>query len=223
MARRCPSRLSFGHVGRRLLLLLLALSPGVAWSCEAPDPIHLEIRHESFGELGRHVVTFRCDGPHLIAETRAEIAVEVLFVPVFRRSVHYVETWSGDRLVEFFGETEDDGERSVVRAWLEDGRMVIEGPNGRVEAPPEVIPSHPWHPVSVERNLLFDVLDGVLIEVENHELGEEHLKINGEPRLARHYATSGGTERELWYGADGSWLQWRLERQGTVTLTRTSP
>lgn len=212
------------RMNRALAALLVVLAwPIAARGCEPPAAVHLEIRHETFGELGEHVVTFRCEGDVLIAETRALIAVRILFVEVFRRSVHYVEAWSGDRLLEFFGETADDDRRSVVRARLEAGRMVIEGPNGRLTAPPEVVPSHPWHPVSVERTLLFDVVDGSLLEVENRDLGEEHLKIAGEPRLARRWATSGATERELWYAPDGSWLQWRLERQGTVTLTRTSP
>ncbi|MDX1540228.1 MAG: DUF6134 family protein [Geminicoccaceae bacterium] len=205
------------------LILSLFVAPA-ALSCEPPAPVHFDIRHETFGELGQHVVSFSCDGQRLIVETRAEISVDVLFIQAFRRSVRYVEAWSGEQLVEFFGETVDNGEeRSVVRAWLEGDRMVIEGSRGRIVAPPDVIPSHPWNPVSVERTLLFDVVDGTLLEVENRKLGEDYLKIDGEPELARHYQTSGGTRRELWYGPDGSWLQWRLDRQGTVTLTRTSP
>ena len=31
---------------------------------------------------------------------------------------------------------------------------------------------------------------------------------------------SGGAEQELWYAEDGRWLQWRLQRRGTVTLRR---
>ena len=99
-------------------------------------------------------------------------------------------------------------------------RMLIEGPGGRIEAPAHVIPSHPWNPVSVERTLLFDVVDGVLLEVENRFVGEEPLTIDGEPVTARRWVTTGGAARELWYDRDGRWLQWRLERQGTVTLTR---
>ena len=206
---------------RLLPALLFVVLPSLAAACAAPEPVRLRVSHATFGELGRHTVHFRCDGDRLIVETRAEIEVRLLVVPVFHRSVRYREVWSGDQLLEFFGETVDRGEeRSVVRARLDGGRMVIEGPRGRIEGPPEVIPSHPWSPLSVEREVMFDVVDGTLLQVQHQDLGESQIEIDGEPVRARHFLTTGQIRRELWYAPDGRWLQWRLERQGTVTLTR---
>lgn len=207
----------------RLVPLLLIVAGSSALACAAPEPVRLSVSHATFGEIGWHAVDFRCERDRLIVETRAEIAVRILFVEAFQRRVHYVEAWSDDRLLEFVGSTIDNGERKVVRARQEDGRMIIDGQDGETTAPLDVIPSHPWTPLSVERRLLFDVETGALVEVEHRYLGEEYLKIGGEARPARHFATTGGKRRELWYGPDGSWLQWRLERQGTITLTRTDP
>jgi hypothetical protein len=37
---------------------------------------------------------------------------------------------------------------------------------------------------------------------------------------ARKYVISGGMNRELWYGPDGTWLQMRFEKDGSkITFT----
>lgn len=222
LRRHCEALARVRLMNALPVALALGLSGGgAALACTPPESFRFEVSHETFGALGYHDIGFRCEAGRLIVETRARIEVRVLLVPMFRRDLHYVEVWQGDQLLAFDALTIDDGEdRFVVHARLEDGRMVIEGPGGRVEGPPEVVPSHPWNPAVLERGKMFDVVDGVLLEVETRPAGEAYLKLEGEPVRARKYVMSGAAEQELWYAEDGRWLQWRLERQGTVTLRR---
>jgi Family of unknown function (DUF6134) len=195
---------------------------GSAGACEKPEPFTLRIEHAQLGDIGRHAVDFSCEGEALVVDTRAEIEVKILLATAYRREARFREVWQGDQLLEFEGTTIDDGEPYRVTARLKDGRMIIEGRSGRVEAPPDVVPDHPWNEDMIDRTLLFDVRDGVLLEVKADAVGKELIVAGGREVEADRFVVSGDTERDLWYAKDGRWLQWRLERAGgTITLIRT--
>ena len=67
---------------RLLLLLATAVlgSANAAAACEAPEPATFRIVHETFGEIGRHALNFRCEEEDLVVETDAHIEIEVLAV-----------------------------------------------------------------------------------------------------------------------------------------------
>ena len=57
--------------GRGLLLaaaLVLPASPALACS-DPPEPAEYVIRHETYGDVGRHAITFACEGDDLVVET----------------------------------------------------------------------------------------------------------------------------------------------------------
>ena len=88
---------------RYLLLTAALLLPGTA-ALACPDPperAEYAIHHETYGEVGQHVITFSCDGNDLVVETRIEGEVKVLMVPLFTRDGTYREVWRGDRLIAF--------------------------------------------------------------------------------------------------------------------------
>lgn len=193
-------------------------------ACEPPEPATFRIVHEAFGEIGRHALSFRCDGSDLIVETDARIEVEILAVTAYQREARYRETWRDDRVVAFDGETVEDGEPKKVRARRQEDHMLIEGPAGRVEAPLDVVPDNPWNPDVALRSLLFDVSTGDLLRVRVRRAGEDVIEVAGRPVEAHRYVRSGDREHVLWYAEDGRWLQWRLERTtGAITFVRQNP
>jgi hypothetical protein len=82
------------------LPVIAGLFPGTAaLACtEPPGQAEFAIHHETYGEVGRHVITFSCDGDDLVVETTIEGEVKVLMVPLFKRDGTYREVWREGRL-----------------------------------------------------------------------------------------------------------------------------
>jgi hypothetical protein len=209
----------------RVLLLALALAllaAGQAVACpDAPPDAEYRIRHEAYGEVGRHVITFACAGDELIVETRVAGEVRLLMVPIFQREARYREVWRGDRLIAFDSWSRDNGEIYEVKARADGEQTIIEGRRGRTLAPATVISNHPWNHAVLDRPLLFDTQRGKLQQVRVTPAGEDTINVGGARVRALKYVVTGDLERELWYGRDGEWLQSRLEYKGAaITLTR---
>lgn len=203
-----------------VLLVLPAVKP--AGACQPPaSPAAYVINHETYGDIGTHVLNFTCEGEDLIVETEVDVEVKVLFVTAYERRAHYREVWRGDRLIAYEAETNDGGDLYATTARIDGNDMVIDGVEKSVRAPLDTVSSHPWNIEVVDRALLFGQRDGRILKVRSEAAGSETLTIGGRPIEARKYVISGDLERELLYDADGNWLQWRLDRDGkTITITR---
>ena len=217
---------SWSHAGRCMshLLVIATLVLPIAPALACPHPaqrVEYAIHHETYGDVGRHVITFSCQGNDLVVETAIEGEVKVLMVPLFKRNGSYREVWRGDRLIAFDSRTEDNGEVYEVSARAGRDRTVIQGRRGRIEAPPTVVSNHPWNHEVVGRTLLFDTQRGRLQKVQVTLSGTETITVAGRTVAAQKYLVTGDLERELWYDAAGNWLQSRLEHDGAkITLTR---
>jgi Family of unknown function (DUF6134) len=199
----------------------------LAWSvpalaCDPPlEQTHYRIEHEVFGDIGREVVTVRCEGEQLVVDRTVEVTVRVLLVTAYHHEARYREIWQDGRLIRFESQTDDNGRRIAVSARTAGERVVIEGPEGPRQAPSTVIPSDPWNQSVVDRTLVFDRTDGKVLQVNLTDAGEEPIEVDGYTISARKYVVSGDLERELWYDHTGAWLKSRFRREGgAITITR---
>jgi hypothetical protein len=210
---------------RQLLMtgaLFLASSPALACALP-PERAEYVIHHETYGDIGRHVIIFSCQGDDLVVETAIAGEVRLLMVPLFKRDGSYREVWREDRLIAFDSRIVDNGEIYEVRARAKGELTVIEGRRGRIEAPPTIVSNHPWNHEVVDRTLLFDTQRGRLQRVQITPAGTETITVAGREITARKYRVSGDLRRELWYDEAGNWLRSRLEHDGDeITLTRQS-
>ena len=203
----------------RLLCSSLAalLVAGEGLACEPPaEQAVYAINHETYGEIGRHALTFRCDGDDLIVETEVEVDVKVLFVTVYQRRARYREVWRQGQLISYDAWTDEAGDEYVTKARIDDDQMIIDGVKSGITAPIDTVSSHPWNIDVVDRNLLFGMKDGRLLQVNVDPAGEETIKVGDKAIRARKYVVSGDIERELWYDQSGNWLRWRLEARGDI-------
>jgi hypothetical protein len=213
------------------MLRWVALSLGLlAWSVPAlacVPPVEravYRIEHETFGDIGRQVLTFWCDGDRLVVDTTVDVAVRMLFLTIYRHEARYRGVWQGDRLIRFESHTDDDGKILEVFARAAGGRVIIDGPNGQSEAPLTVVPNHPWNHDVIARTLLFDPVDGKVLQVDVTDAGEEAIELAGRRVMARKYLVSGDLKLELWYDLGGAWVRWRMQdERGTVTMSRQLP
>ncbi|MGH6895619.1 MAG: DUF6134 family protein [Geminicoccaceae bacterium] len=212
------------HRRRLAAIAGLVLWPGPALACaDPPERAAYVVHHETYGEVGRHVITFSCEGDDLVVETAISGEVKLLMVPLFKRDGTYREVWREGRLIAFASRIVDNGEVYEVRARANGDHTVIDGRRGRIEAPAAIVPNHPWNHEVIDRTLLFDIQRGRLQQVQVTPAGIETITVAGRKVEAKKYRVSGDLERELWYDEAGNWLQSRLEHDGArITLTRLS-
>lgn len=208
---------------------LLALIPtlsliiaGTALACEPPEsPAAYVINHETHGDIGTHVLNFRCDGDQLIVETEVDVKVKILFVTAYERKARYREVWEDDHLISYEASTDDNGDLYETTARIDGDQMIVDGIEDAVGVPLDTVSSHPWNVKAVDRPVIFGQRDGRIRKVQVEDAGWETLKIGNRPIEAQKFVVRGDLERELFYDADGTWLQWRLERDGKiVTITK---
>jgi hypothetical protein len=221
--KRLASR-SIWPMRQLLITAALALVPSAALACaHPPERVEYVIHHETYGDVGRHVITFSCRGDDLMVETEIAGEVRLLMVPLFKRDGAYREVWREGRLIAFDSRIVDNGEVYEVSARANGEHTVIEGRRGRIEAPPTIVSNHPWNHEVVDRTLLFDTQRGRLQRVRITPAGTEIITVAGQKIAARKYRVSGDLERELWYDEAGNWLRSRLEHDGDeITLSRRS-
>ena len=203
-----------------LFAFLLALS-AEARALDAPASYRYRIHHQIFGDIGEHRMTVAREGDAIVVEHTAELAVELLGFTAFHRRTRFREVWRDDRLIEFEGLVEDNGEPFPVRARAEGERLVLEGRAGRIEAPPGTAPSEPSLEFAIRREWFFDSKTGALLHTTVTPAGREPLKVGDGVVEASKYEITGDLEQHVWFDATGAWVQWRLWRQGAaITLTR---
>jgi len=209
-----------------VFLLSLSVASAPSSAC-GPPPVEravYRVDHDTFGNIGRQVLTFSCSGDRLVVETTVEVAVQTPLFTLYRQEAHYREVWEGDRLVGFESHTDANGRILEVSARAEGERIVIDGPNGHSEAPLLAVPDHPWNHEVVGRTLLFDPVDGTFRRVEVTDAGQAPLDVGERQIMARKYLVSGDLELELWYDETGAWVKWRMhDGRGAVTMTRQVP
>jgi hypothetical protein len=180
------------------------------------------IDHDSYGRIGSQVISIKCDGERLIAETEINIEVEYLFWTLYERAHRIREEWREDRLLSFRSDLVEDGEHQTVDADVAGDTMVIDTESDRFEAPADVISSNPWPLDLVHRDLLFSIKTGEILNVRTRAAGTEDLKISAQQGTAQKFVVSGDLDAELWYD-DLGWLRARLPNDrddSKITITR---
>jgi hypothetical protein len=222
MPRNRPTRIAW-HGALAAAVLVLAAMTSAGQACEHPPRQDVyEVRHETFGEIGRHVITYACQGDDLVVETRISGEATMLSVPIYTLDGSYHEVWRGGRLISFDSRVDDNGEKFEVSARAEGDQMVIDRRRGTIEAPATIVSDHPWNFAVLDRTLLFDARRGKLRHVQVEPAGEETLTIGGREVAARKYNMTGDLERVLWYAKDGTWLQSQLEYGGAKVFVTLS-
>jgi len=194
-----------------------------AFACAPPiRHAHYDIRHDSYGDIGDHLVTFRCDDERLVVETEISIEVNFLIFELYKRDHRIREVWQGENLLSFESDLVEDGERSQVAARIVEDSMVIDAVAGELEVSPSTISSHPWPQHFINHELLFSIKTGELLQVQIMPAGEDVLNLDAQQRSVQKFTVSGDLDAELWYD-DLGWLQARLpnDKDGSmITLTR---
>ena len=173
--------------------------------------------------MGRHVLRFT-SGPDrlLTVEIAIDLAVSLGPVTVFRYTHRNREDWRDGRLISIATTTDDDGTRFTVNGRAEGGRFIVDGDQGRIEAPADILPTSYWHPETISRPRWLDTQRGRLITPLIAPLGAvERPAPGGGDIKALAYAVSGDLAMTLWYGrAVPRWLGVAFDGRGRMVTYR---
>lgn len=214
-------------IKRSFVTCLTALAfSATAWAADAPPNGTYEyiVDHDVLGEVGLHKYTFTKLGDELIVNTKIRLVAKVLFVVVRRYTADRREVWRKGKLVSYDSVTDDDGKVMKVKARAEGGKLVIEGPGGRVEQPGQALPAFVWSQDYVRQALAMHAETGALKKVSVRDAGEETITVGGRKIKAHKFVVGGGLEREVWYDQKGLWVRLRFVRDGDeINVTYKPP
>lgn len=171
--------------------------------------------------IGEHRMTFEA-GDLLTVRTRAEMAVKIGPVTVFRYVHEAVERWRGDQFETLETRTSAGGSRDSVVATRTPSGVLIRASKVNATASAGALPFTHWNP-RVARAPLFHPQSGKLLKVSAREMGESPVPLaNGRTVEARRVAFSGDAQIDNWYGDDGVWtgLRGRLDDGSVLEYRR---
>lgn len=181
------------------ILAAVAFAMAPARAGAPPGTYHYAVHHPSYGDIGTFTNTVTHKGDEVIVNTEVRIAVDILFITAHREEADRREVWRNGRLVAYDSLTMKNGERLAVKGRANGSSFVIDGLDGRIEAPAVVHPSNPWSITITEKTLLLATASGKLLKVEATPAGEETIELADRKVEARRFRVTGELDLELWY------------------------
>jgi hypothetical protein len=170
-------------------------------------------------EIGQHRYRLEHDGAERRVESDARFTVKVLFIDAYRYVHSASERWRGDCLEALDARTDDNGERVAVRGTRAESGFVVLRAGDRSELPACVMSFAYWNKAILEQRRLLNAQTGELVDVKVQPLGAETVNVRGTPTEARRYALQAPKFRiDVWYAADGRWVQLETRTAGGKTL-----
>ena len=165
--------------------------------------------------FGEHIVSFEVDSNGLMkATTEVNLKVKVGPFTAFKYALDSVETWNEHTLVALEGKTNDNGDKTYVRAVSNDLNLTIDGSAYSGDVPLGVIPSSHWNMVQIRWKEMLSTEDGRLIPMVIVPKGTEILTVAGEQIVTRRYLLDSDIDIALWYDDQGRWLKLTFEARG---------
>ena len=194
------------------LALLPGLRPLAAFAMPADIAFDILRKGE---KIGVHEVRFTALGDgDFRAETNVDVAVKLGFITLYRFEQEVTEVWRRGTMVEASGITNDDGEKARLRAALEDGALMIEGPAGRQKAPLGAMTDIAfWNPKIARQDQVVDTWLGQLAPLIVGAGDFEEIELRGRRVRARRFSFTAnrGRSGKVWYDEAGVWVRGYLK------------
>jgi hypothetical protein len=214
---------------KRRGLILAAAAWSVAGTARAADqpgrPQSGRLAFKAFrngNPLGSHVLDFTSNGTALTVSIAVDYAVSFGPVTVFRYKLRAVEQWAGDRLEQVRSQVDNDGHAAFMNADRDGDSLLVDGSkSGKYRAPAGAIAASHWNRREVE---------GPMINPENGELltfsvaeSQSTLPSGAAFGHGLHYALTGPSTIDLWYGGDDIWTALRaVAPDGSIITYETA-
>lgn len=153
--------------------------------------------------IGEHRIAAQHTAEGLRIDIETEIRVRALGLTVYRYEHHGREDWRGEedrqRLIGLETRTDDNGKAFAVVGEASDRGFQVEGSEGAVLAPPDVVPASYWTPALLGRHELLNTKRGVIFPIEVESRGAEVVPSGGQEVEAAHYFIAGDPAVHIWF------------------------
>ncbi|HBC54818.1 MAG TPA: hypothetical protein DCZ06_11195 [Alphaproteobacteria bacterium] len=161
-------------------------------------------------ELGKQHVAITRKDQTAIATIRIEMAYRLGFIKLYDYRHESREEWHAGNLRSLDSRTTENGETRFLRVVRDQDTLAIDGSAGKYASKKSAFPTTYWQIGLLEHQTLFNTEDGTPVHVTTEKLGDARLMLDGREIRARHFRISGDLNIELWYSAEGTWLQSRF-------------
>lgn len=196
--------------------------PMRGWSSTGGDSTGMTFQVWRKGEeIGIHELMFEMGSDGLHVTSYVDIKVKIAFVTAFSFEQRAEDLWRDNVLVHSRVQTNDDGEKSLIELAAQQNSVLIEGPNGQLEAPKGIMTDICfWNRDIVGQQRLLDTSKGEFLPLASELVGEEMLLLPGGQRLTTRYRmeSQGGRSGDIWFDEAGNWVGAELTTRGE-TLT----
>jgi len=211
-------------LSRRCILAGAAvLLPALEASAQAPAAQKLTFEvYRNGAKIGRHAMTFSGAPGEETVRTDVEMLVRLGPVPVYRYRHSAEERWSRGRFASLQTTTNGNGRIIKVMARRTAGGVMIDGPAGRVSAPPQAAPLTHWNR-AVLPGPLFNPQEGKLLSlIARRGAVEAVVLADGRTISAQRWSLRGEHQIDNWYDEGGAWaaLKGRLEDGSQIEYRR---
>lgn len=174
--------------------------------------------------IGHVMERYRPVGQDLQVDVFIGFMVSLAFIPVYRYEHRSRETWRDGRLVRLETVTNDNGDAQQVKGRAVPGGFDVEGMEGPVTAPADILPSSYWHPRFTDSSRMLDSQLGRILEFDIAKVGSERIEAMGRPVEADRFAMRGDIDLDFWYDADRVWQKMAFTiKGGFMEYTRVAP
>ncbi|MEQ8397787.1 DUF6134 family protein [Thalassobaculum sp.] len=188
-----------------------------------PEILKFAVTREG-SPLGVVMERFGSDGTDDITQVYIDFKVDIAFITVYRYEHRSRERWRDGRLFALDTVTNDDGEAQQVTARASSNGLLVDGTQGRIVAPADILPSSYWHPRFVEQSRMLDSQLGRILDFTITKAGSETIEALGRPTPCTRYAMRGDIDLDFWYDADRVWQKMTFTiGGGFIEYTRVAP
>ncbi|HEX6119594.1 MAG TPA: DUF6134 family protein [Dongiaceae bacterium] len=199
---------------------VLALCPSAASMADgkvppADDPLRLygnEIQFDVERDgnvVGRHIVTFTRTDQGVLADSRVDVDVGLLFLSAYRFRYQAHALWRDGELQSIEASTNENGDYRHVEATRDAAGLLVRSSGGTYEAP-LVPPTSHWNAAELKGGLVLNTMTGELDKIQVFDQGLDTVATRGGSLRARHYLYSGDLNGEIWYDSEGRWVKLRF-------------
>ncbi len=206
--RKSYKRLAAGF----LALALLPASLATATLTSAPGIGFEVLRNGS--PIGEHTIRFQQEDNQLIVDIEIGLEVKLAFITLFDYEHRNREVWKDGRLVSIRTETNNNGEKHVVRGRAIGGGFLVNGNEEQLMLPADVIPTSYWNPATRGADRLLNTQTGELIDVTVTPKETTPVAMPWGERQGQLHRISGDLEIDLWYDPNGCLLKLSFKAPG---------
>ena len=201
--------------------LLAAAAAAWALSAHAAEPPrHLVFNISRSGQqIGQHVMDITTDGKVVTVDMKTTIDVKVMFVTAYKLDYSAREVWTDGNFTSFQSTTDDNGKKHQVNVTVGGDKVGVVADGKRAEAPKGTIPATFWNTQFLTRKQVIHTENGQVLTIAVQDLGNESVKTAAGMKQAKHYHTTGGLERDMWFDATGTPVRFQLLGSDSSIIT----